>query len=306
MPARIFLPSVAVLLAGALLCGQQTRPSGLPTFSAVSNLVVLYATVMDRHKNVVTSLTRENFKVFENNVEQKLKDFKREDVAVSIGIVVDNSGSMREKRLKVAAAALVFVKTSNPQDEVFIVNFNEEAFLDKDFTSNPEDLKDGLEKIDSRGGTALYDALVMSMDHVRDRGKKSKKVVLVISDGVDNASRYTLEQTVRTAQDSETVIYTVGLLSEEKGRDARRAKKALEAISETSGGAAFFPSDVNEVEAIAAKIAHDIRNQYVLSYTPMNLAEDGAFRAIRVLAAGQGQDKLMVRTRTGYYAVRKH
>jgi VWFA-related protein len=215
--------------------------------------------------------------------------------------VVDNSGSMRDKRAKVNAAALVFVKSSNPQDEVFIVNFNDEAFLDKDFTANLEELREGLEKIDSRGGTALHDALVMSLDHLQDRGQKARRVLLVVSDGVDNASRYTLEQAVRVAHESETVIYVVGLLSDE-GRDKKRARRALETIAEASGGAAFFPDNLNDVEALATRIAHDIRNQYVISYTPANAVEDGSFRSIRVTAAARGHDKLMVRTRSGYYA----
>jgi VWFA-related protein len=291
------LPLLVALIFAAAAAAQQP-----PTFSAVTQLVVLHATVLDRHKNFVPNLGRNNFKILENGVEQQLKEFKREDVPVSVGILVDNSGSMREKRAKVNAAALVFVKSSNPQDEVFIVNFNDEAFLDKDFTSNVEELKEGLEKIDSRGGTAFYDALIMSLDHVRDRGRKAKKAILLVTDGVDNASRYTLEQAVRVAHESEAVIYTVGLLTEERGREAKRAKRALEALSEASGGVAFFPDNLDQVEAIAGKIAHDIRNQYVLAYTPSNTAEDGSFRAIKVTATAPGQDRLTVRTRTGYYA----
>ncbi len=310
-PASKFGPQAFLaffFLAGSVsLFAQQPPPSrdDLYKFSVETQLVVLHATVLDRNKHVITSLRRENFKVFENDVEQQIKEFKREDIPVSVGIVVDNSGSMRDKRPKVNAAALTFVKTSNPQDEVFIVNFNDEAFLDKDFTASLEELQEGLEKIDSRGGTALYDALAMSLDHLKDRGRKSKRVLLVVTDGVDNASRYTLEQTVRSAQQAEAVIYTVGLLSEERGREAKRARKALEAVSEASGGAAFFPGDVNEVEAIAARVAHDIRNQYVLAYKPSNAAQDGSFRSIRVLAEAPGQGKLFVRTRTGYYATRR-
>ncbi len=307
---------IAALLSLPILCavvlfGQQpvpTKPlpdpqrSGVPTFSSVTQLVVLPATVLDKNKGFVRGLTKDNFKVFDNGIEQTIKDCKSEDVPVSVGIIVDNSGSMREKRAKVNAAALVFVKTSNPQDEVFIVNFNEESFLDKDFTSDLDELREGLEKIDSRGGTAFYDALVMSLDHVHDIGKKPKKVLLVVTDGVDNASRFTLEQAVRAAHESETVIYTVGLLTDESRRDIKRAKKALEAISDASGGAAFFPSDLNEVESIATKIARDIRNQYMISYTPSGETPDGSFRTVRVTAQSKGQDKLMVRTRSGYYA----
>ena len=250
---------VLVLLLAAFPAGAQT-----PTFGSLIQLVPLYATVLDKHKNSITTLTRDNFKIYEDKVLQKIKDFRREDVPVSICIVVDNSGSMREKRLRVAAAAMTFVKTSNPQDEVCIVNFNEDYYLDRDFTSNPDDLKDALEKIDSRGGTAFYDSLIASLDHLKDSGKKAKKVLLVVTDGVDNASRSTLEQTVRTAHESEVVIYTIGLFSDERGRDLTRAKKALNAISDASGGVAFFPNEVREVEAIATQIAHDIDRKSVV------------------------------------------
>src|ERR1022692_4641817 len=269
---------VLVLLLAAFPAVAQT-----PTFGSLIQLVPLYATVLDKHKNSITTLTRDNFKIYEDKVVQKIKDFRREDVPVSICIVVDNSGSMREKRLRVAAAAMTFVKTSNPQDEVCIVNFNEDYYLDRDFTSNPDDLKDALEKIDSRGGTAFYDSLIASLDHLKDSGKKAKKVLLVVTDGVDNASRSTLEQTVRTAHESEVVIYTIGLFSDERGRDLTRAKKALNAISDASGGVAFFPNEVREVEAIATQIAHDIRNQYVITYVPAE-SEEGRFHAISVAA----------------------
>jgi Ca-activated chloride channel homolog len=288
-----------------MLAAMCVRSSGqTPTFSTLAQEVPVYASVLDKHKNVVTTLKRENFKVFEDGVEQKLTLFRREDVPVSICIVVDNSGSMREKRLRVAAAAMTFVKTSNPQDEVCIVNFNEDYYLDRDFTSNPDDLKDALEKIDSRGGTAFYDSLIASLDHLKDRGQKAKKVLLVVTDGVDNASRSTLEQTVRTAHESEAVIYTIGLFSDERGRDLSRAKHALNTISEASGGVAFFPDDVRAVEAIATQIAHDIRNQYVMAYIP-NASEEGRFHAIRVDATSRELGKLTVRARTGYYTGKK-
>lgn len=271
-------------------------------FSVISRLVVLHATVLDKDKHLVTDLSKSDFKVFEDNVEQRIRDFKREDIPVSVGILVDNSGSMREKRSRVNAAALTFVRTSNPQDEVFIVNFNDEAFLDQDFTDSLDMLKEGLEKIDARGGTAFYDALQMSIDHLKEGAKRSKKVLLVVTDGEDNASRMGLEQLVKYVHESEAVIYTVGLLGEENPRAAKRAKKALEAVSEASGGAAFFPKDTNEVEGIATRIAHDIRNQYVLTYTPSNPAEDGRYRAVSVKAESKAHGKLFVRTRTGYYA----
>ncbi len=311
----------AVLLSPLLAAQQPRRPLSRPAapasstplppsaqkgdlyrFSVETRLVVLHATVLDKDKHLVTNLTRDNFRVYDNEVEQAIRDFKREDIPVSVGIIVDNSGSMRDKRPKVNAAALTFVRTSNPQDEVFIVNFNDEAFLDKDFTSNIEELKEGLEKIDSRGGTAFYDAIQMSIDHLKESGRKSKKVLLVVTDGEDNASRMSLEQLLDYVKRSEAVIYTAGLLGEENARAARRARKAMEAISEATGGLAFFPRDVNEVEGVATKVAHDIRNQYVLTYRPSDPAQDGRYHAVQVRASAPGKSKLFVRTRTGYYA----
>lgn len=308
MPRPSDFPRLLLILVGLatpLWAQGAQAPQGVPRFSVETKLVVLHATVLDKDKHLVTDLARDHFKVFEDNVEQKIKDFKREDIPVSVGILVDNSGSMRDKRPRVNAAALTFVGTSNPGDEVFIVNFNDEAFLDKDFTSNLEELKEGLEKIDSRGGTSYYDAIQMSIDHVKDRGRKSKKVLLVVTDGEDNASRSTLEQLVKYAQQTEVVIYTVGLLGEENHRAAKRARKAMEAISEATGGGAFFPKELNEVEAVAAKVAHDIRNQYLITYTPSNAAADGGYRSVSVKASAPGRSKLLVRTRTGYYAGRE-
>ena len=267
-----------------------------------TDLVVLHATVTDKNSRPVTDLQQNHFRVFENGVEQKLKVFKREDLPVSVGIIVDNSGSMRDKRRGVNAAALKFVRGSNTQDEVFIVNFNEEAFLDADFTDNIQLLEDGLEKIDARGGTALYDALEAGLNHLQERASWDKKVLLVVSDGEDNASRLSLEQAVKAVQSSPVMIYTVGLLSGESSRSLRRAKRALEEISKASGGAAYFPKNLNEVDSIATEIADDIRNQYVIAYTPANLAKDGKFRKVEVKVAAPKRGKLNVRTRTGYYA----
>ena len=287
---------------GASKASQSAPPKGVPRFAVETKLVVLHATVLDKYKHLVTDLRREHFRVFENNVQQEIKDFKREDIPISVGILVDNSGSMRDKRAGVTSAALTFVRTSNRHDEVFIVNFNDEAFLDKDFTSDLEELKEGMEKIDSRGGTAYYDTIRMSLDHVTQRGRKSKKVLLVITDGEDNASRITPERLIRYVQQTDVVLYTVGLLGDDSPRAARRARKGMEAISEATGGAAFFPKEVSEVEGIAARIAHDIRNQYLLTYKPSNAAPDGSYRSVKVKASAPGKGKLFVRTRTGYYA----
>ncbi len=268
------------------------------------NLVVLHTTVLDDRGRFADGLKQEEFRVFEDKVEQKLAVFKREDIPVSFGLVIDNSGSMRDKRERVNAAALIFVRTSNPADEGFVVNFNDDYYLDmdKDFTSNISDMKEALERIDSRGSTALYDAVVGSLDHLK-KGTRDKKVLLVVTDGEDNASRKTFEQTLEEAQKSDAVIYSVGLLSQESKKNAKRARKKLQELSQATGGLAFFPENLEDVENICTQIAHDIRNQYTLAYYPSNTRRDGTFRAVNVTVTPlHGHGKLSVRTRTGYYA----
>jgi Ca-activated chloride channel homolog len=265
-----------------------------------TRLVVLPVTVMDKSGHLVTNLPETAFQVFENGVPQHIKVFRREDVPVSMGLVIDNSGSMRDKRAKVEAAALTLVKASNPQDEVFIVNFNDEAFLDKDFTNNIKDLQEGLARIDSRGGTAMRDAIRMSIDHLKEKAKRDKKVLVVVTDGNDNSSGISLESLVKTSQDSGVLIYTVGLLSEEERREAKRAKRALEALAEATGGEVYFPKDLSDVGRVADQVAHDIRNQYTLGYSPTDVALDGSYRQIKVTASAPNRP--VVRTRSGYYA----
>ncbi len=300
--ARAFAMVGCLLASTLLLSAQSVREdddTGL-VIRTETRLVVLHTTVLDRDNRLITDLKEDSFQVYENDVRQKLTLFRREDVPVSLGILVDNSGSMRDKRRQVNAAALDFVKASNPEDEVFIVNFNDEAFLDTPFTSDLPRLQDGLQRIDSRGGTALYDAVGMSLDYLEDEAERDKRVVLIVTDGEDNASRATLEALVRRLQESETVIYAVGLLSEEDRRSAKRATRAVKNIVEATGGAAFFPDSVDEVHAITQQVARDIRNQYILAYTPAESTAPG-FRKVRVELTGKGK-RYKVRHRPGYYA----
>jgi VWFA-related protein len=270
------------------------------TFKLDTQLVPLYVSVVDKNGKMVTNIPQSSFHVFENNVEQTLKIFNREDVPVSMGIIIDNSGSMREKRPKVAAAALELIKASNPQDEVFIVDFNDVAYLDAPFTSNIKKLEQVLDKIDTRGGTAMRDAISMSIDYAKAEGKKTKKVLLVITDGNDNTSNETLEQLVRKARQSEVLIYSIGLLNDEEPREGRAAKRALNELAIASGGLSYYPKTLGEVESITPQIAHEIRNQYILAYSPTNTALDGSFRAIKVTVKAPGNPT--VRVRNGYYA----
>jgi len=270
------------------------------TFSADTRLVVLHATVVDSKGKLLTNLPREAFKVFENGQPQQLRLFRREDVPVSLGLIIDNSGSMKSTRQKVEAAALAMVKASNPKDEVMVVNYNDEAYEDVPLTSDIKKMEEGLTRIDARGGTAMYDAISMTMDRLKQKGKRDKKVILLITDGNDNASATKLEELVRKASNSEIVVHIIGLLEAEERSAARKAKRAVEAIATATGGLHYFPKDLGEVEKISLEVAEDIRNQYVLAYSPTIQALDGSFRQIKVTA--NGPNRPAVRTRSGYYA----
>lgn len=282
--------------------GQEPSRSegGVYVFKKDVDEVQLYATVVDDKHRLVTGLSRNDFAVFEDGAQQRITSFDRRDVPVALGIVIDNSGSMRDKRPAVNQAAINLVRASNPNDEVFVVNFNDEYYLDQDFTSQVPQLKDALERIESRGGTALYDAVVASAEHLKKNARLEKRVLLVVTDGEDNASRESLEQAIHRlqAEDGPTV-YTIGLLGEER---QRRARRALSAMAEQTGGVAFFPRDLSEVDTITQAVAHDIRNQYIIGYKPSNSRSTGGYRTVRVDAHAPGYKKLQVRTRSGYYA----
>lgn len=269
------------------------------TFKTGTRLVVLYCGVFDKRGRMVTDLPREAFKVFENNQPQEIRVFRREDIPISLGLVIDNSGSMRTKRQKVEAAAVRLVKSSKRNDEVFVVNFNDDAYLDVPFTNEISKLEEGVARIDSRGGTAMRDAISMSIDHLRSDGKKDKKVLLVVTDGNDTASiGITLEKLVEKAQKSGVLLYAIGILGEEDRREAKKAKRAIDSLTKASGGASYYPDSASEVEEIADQVANDIRNQYVVAYSPSNQELDGTYRQIKVTAGS----RFTVRTRSGYYA----
>ena len=262
---------------------------------------MLHASVIDDHQHIVTNLDRNAFSVFEDGKPQQIISFHHVDIPVAMGIVIDNSGSMREKRNKVNQAALNLVRSSNPKDEVFIVNFNDEQYLDQDFTNNLLKMKEALEKIDARGGTALYDAVVASADHLKQDARLEKRVIFVVTDGEDNASSETLEQAVKQLQqENGPSVYAIGVLGDEE--HPKRAKRALQIIADRTGGIAFFPKTLDEVDAISKTIANDIRNQYAIGYKPTTPKGAGGFRQVRVDAKAKGHSKLVVRTKSGYYA----
>jgi Ca-activated chloride channel family protein len=284
--------------------GQPSKDSGVFVITKQVEEVVLHATAMDDKNHLITTLDKGAFSVFENNQPQTITSFRHEDVPVAMGIVIDNSGSMREKRDKVNKAALNLVRSSNPQDQVFVVNFNDEYYLDQAFTSDINKLREALEKVEARGGTALYDAIVASSDYMKKNARLQKKVLFVVTDGEDNASRESLEEAVRRLQEENgPTVYAIGLLGEEK---ARRARRALETIAQRTGGIAFLPRTLDEVDEISRTVAHDIRNQYTIGYKPSTPKSAGGYRAIRVEAHAKGYGKLVVRTRSGYYPGQEH
>ncbi len=269
-------------------------------FRADTRLVVLHASVTDKKGKLLTNLNRDAFKVYENGQLQQVKIFRREDVPVSLGIIIDDSGSMATKRARVEAAALAMVRESNPQDEVFIVNFNDEPFLDVPFTNDVHKLEQGLARIDSRGGTAMRDAISSSLDYMKEKAKKDKKVLMVITDGNDNASNISLEKVVARSNQSDTLVYAIGLFTEEERHEATKARRALNELTGATGGLAFYPKEVVEVQSLAVEVAHDIRSQYTIAYSPSLQQLDGSYRQIKVTVSAPG--KPVVRTRSGYYA----
>jgi Ca-activated chloride channel family protein len=272
----------------------------LAQFRADTRLVVLHASVVDKKGKLLTNLDEKAFKVYENGQQQQVKIFRREDVPVSLGLIIDDSASMSNKRARVEAAAVAMVRNSNPQDEVFIVNFNDDAYLDVPFTNDLHKLEQGLARIDARGGTAMRDAISMSLDYMKKEARKDKKVLVVVTDGVDNASSISLEKVVARSNQRDTLVYAIGLFAEEEKRDAQKARRALNELTTATGGLAFYPKEVADVQSLCVEIARDIRSQYTIAYRP-NLQElDGSYRQIKVTVDAPGRP--VVRTRSGYYA----
>jgi len=269
-------------------------------FKAQAEEVVLHLTVVDADNRLVTGLERSAFTVYEDGRPQTIRSFRTENVPVALGIVIDNSGSMRMMRPSVNRAALDLVRASNPKDGVFIVNFGDDSYLDQDFTSDIPKLQQALARIDTRGTTAIYDALVASANHLNKNIKTGKKILLLITDGADNASRDSLQQALQELEQKDgPIIYVIALL----GDDQPEARRTLEAISRETGGTAFFPTTPQEVDAISQSLARDIRSQYTLTYSPSNPSGRrvaGQYHSIHVVATAPNA-QLQVRTRTGYY-----
>lgn len=283
----------------------QARPNDDYTISVNVNMVVLGATAVDHKGALVSGLGKNDFQVYEDGVLQQIKFFSHEDIPVTVGLVIDNSGSMKSKRADVIAAALAFARSSNPQDQMFVVNFNERVSFglpdNIPFTDQVAQLEVALSRIAANGETALYDAVATALDHLK-KGDRDKKVLIIISDGGDNASKHNLAEIVALVGQPNATIYTIGIFDEQ---DSDRNPGVLKRLAKDTGGEAFLPESLKDVVPICERIAHDIRNQYTIAYVPTNRNRDGSYRVIQVKAIAPGRGRLLVRTRTGYFAPSK-
>ena len=262
--------------------------------------VVLHAVVVDAQNRLITGLTQNNFQVFEDGQAQRITSFRKEQVPIALGIVIDNSSSMLPKRTKVNEAALRLVDASQVEDQVFVVNFGDDAFLDQDYTQDIGKLRAALDRVETRGSTALYDAIIAATDHLNQSTPSQKKILLVETDGHDNASQATFQQVLhRLQQKNGPVLYTIAFAQDDAQGSADR--QALTALSTQTGGAAFFPSSLDEVQSIATSIARDIRSQYVIGYRSSAPHKRGVYHSIQVRAQ-EGSAPLRVATRAGYYS----
>jgi VWFA-related protein len=293
-------PALVVLFGAAVVA----RPQAQQDFqvSVNVNLVVLQATVHDKSGRFTPDLAESDFQVYEDGVKQTLTLFRHEDAPVTVGLVVDHSGSMKPKLAEVVAAARVFEETSNPQDQIFVVNFNDRVALamanGNPFPAHAEQLKAAIAGMPAIGMTRLYDAVAMAQDQLRE-GKWEQRVLVVISDGGDNASKHNLAETLRQAEVSTSLIYTIGIFDAE---NEDRNPDVLRRLARITGGEAYFPARLEDTVEICRRIAHDIRHHYTLGYVSTDHAQTGGVRALRVTASAPGQGKLAVRTRTGYIA----
>jgi len=287
----------ALLWLGAAVVAQEP-----PTFHAATRLVVLHATVKNGKGELVTNLDRGAFTVYEDGKRQAIALFRRDDVPVSIGLVVDNSGSMRTLRTNVEAAALAFVRASNPLDEACVVNFADKPRLDVPLTSDVHAVEAGIARADAIGGTAVRDAIVTAERYLREHARHDRRVLLVITDGRDNASSTSMAELRKILEASETAIFAIGLFPGGDSGDARQGRDELDHLTDLTGGAAYSPSSPDQIDAIVLEIARQIRSQYTIAYAPINQALDGSYRGIQVKVAGPGG--LSVRARRGYWATK--
>jgi len=288
------------VLAALLLLRAVGAPGQAPSFHAGTRLVVLHATVTDTRGESVTDLDQRAFTVYENGKRQTITIFRRDDIPISVGLLIDNSGSMRSLRQKVEAAAIAFARASNPDDEVFVVNFADKPRLDVPMTNDIHELEAGIARVDAIGGTALRDALGIAERYLNEHARRDRRVLLVITDGKDNASVTTSERIRQQMEQSQTMVDAIGLSADREGGGSGAGRRELTDMTDRTGGAVYFPASVDHVESVAVDVARQIRNQYTIAYEPTNQALDGSYRTIRVTATGR--EHYTVHTKRGYLA----
>jgi Ca-activated chloride channel family protein len=305
--AKAFVLPVLLFVLGGIAAPQVTPPSNRREqqdfrISVEVDLVVLQATVRDREGHTVMELGQRNFEVFEDGRPQPIRLFRHEDTPVTVGLVIDHSGSMREKLADVTAGAQAFVRSSNPNDQMFVVNFNETVSLGLPigmrFSDNAGQLGAAVWGAPANGTTALYDGIIEALKRLQ-QGTSDKKVLIIISDGGDNASRAGLDQVLKMAEQSSAMIYTIGIFAPE---DPDRNPKVLQRLAQETGGEAIFPTRLSETVEICERIARDIRDQYTIGYSSSNDQRDGTYHKVRLTVRMNGNGKLSVHTRVGYRA----
>jgi len=304
-PGPLSLPAAAAPLPSTAAGGTQLQKNqnGMYVYRTNVDEVLLDCTVIDGKGQIVTDLKPGDFHVWEDGVPEHINSVEHEDLPVSMGVLIDNSGSMRDKRAAVNEAAMQFLQDSNPADEAFVVNFSDRAYLDQGFTSSLTALDRGLSRFDSHGTTALYDAVAASADELAEHGRHRSEALLIVTDGADNASELNLQQAVRRVQNlGGPVVYSIGLTYDVPHSDAQQARYALETLSDDTGGIAYFPNSLAEVNRIAAEMARDIREQYVVDYHSSKPFSEGGFRTVHVEASAPHHGRLFVRSIHGYYA----
>ncbi len=290
----------------APLCAQT------PRFRADVDQIVVYVAVYDEHGQLVSTLNKDDFEVYENKILQEVNYFGLDDIPSTIGIVMDNSGSMRGKKDLVDRATELFLETNNPSNELFLLAFNSEVKIAEDFTRDFEDIRDALFNQIVSGGTALYDAIFLAVDHA-SQGSEPKRVVIVFTDGEDKDSYYILEEVVEKVEESAVQVYLIALLSEDLSDDEgffgvfksqrEKVSKAMSSIAESTGGKAYFPQKASELQGVFKQIGYELRNQYRLAFVS-NIVEEAneeGWRTLRVRVANAREKGLRVRARTGYY-----
>jgi Ca-activated chloride channel homolog len=296
----LFFASIFGLSPSLATESSPTRGEAQAKIAVTANLVLLPVSVTDARGTFVAGLKRQDFHVYEDRQIQELTVFEEGDIPVTVGLVVDHSRSMGPKLREVAAAVYSFAHSSNPRDEMFVVDFNDDVLIElmegKAFSSDPKELEKALKALTARGRTALYDAVSEGLNHIK-YGHLGKKALILISDGGDNASHVKYSQVLAQARQSQTLIYAIGLVGAD---DKEENPGLLRRLCRDTGGVAYFPREGESVAKVSAEIARDLREQYALGYAPQNMERVDAFRKIEVKVSAQGRGSLRVRTRQGY------